>query len=205
LVVMNRAEAVIALGSPGAELDGVEGIVYDTDSWELTPVVERRTLPAVTGEIARLAHGRGLKLISAPGIGLLRTLRPGIADVFSPSGFRAFLELQLIGALATRSDVVVLQSQGLSADAVNFKWFVQEAAGQARRANPRVEVIALLATTVRGHQVSGSQLSQLVSITESIVDGYWLHISAPSLRCPSCGPANPEVGIDLFRRLAGSD
>jgi len=205
LVVMNRAKAVSAIGPLAGDLEGVEGIVYDTDSWDLTPLVERRTLPTITGEIARLAHGRGLKMISAPGIGLLRTLRPRVGDVFSVAGFRAFLELQLIGALAKQSDVVVLQSQGLSADAVNFKWFVQEAAEQARRANPRVEVIALLDTSVRGRRVSASQLSQVVSMTRSIVDGYWLHISGPSRRCPSCGPAYPEVGIDLFRQLADSD
>lgn len=204
-VATNRGEAMSTLELGEAGLEGVDGIVYDTDSWELTPPVERRTLPAVTREIARLAHRRGLRMISAPGIGLLRTLRPGIEDVFSVAGFRAFLQLQLIGDLATESDTVVIQSQGLSADPENFRWFVREAADQAKRANPRVEVIALLATTARGHRISASQLSQLVAMTAGIVDGYWLHLSAPSQRCPSCDPPYPEVAIDLFRRLANSD
>jgi hypothetical protein len=92
-----------------------------------------------------------------------------------------------------------LQAQSLERDTGTHAAFVRAAAGQARRANPRVTVLAGLSTNPPGAEVSSQQLTAAIRATSGIVNGYWLNIPGRGQRCPTCNSPRPEVGRQALR------
>jgi len=175
---------------------GTRAVLYDPEAWPFTPASEQRDPVRATRQAMDIAHAHGLKLIVAPALNLT-TVRPGAAG----PRWRRFLGQGLAGALATVSDVIELQAQSLERDTGTYAAFVRAAAAQARRANPRITVLAGLSTNPPGGPVSSQQLTAAIRATSGIVSGYWLNIPGRGPRCPTCSSPRPEIGRQALQEI----
>ena len=175
---------------------GTRAVLYDPEAWSFTPAREQRDPARAARQAMGVAHAHGLKLIVAPALNLM-TVRPG------PAGprWRQFLDLGLAGALARACDVIELQAQSLERDTATYAAFVRAAAAQARRANPRVTVLAGLSTNPPGAEVNSQQLTAAIRATSGLVGGYWLNIPGRGPRCPTCNGPRPQVGLQALREI----
>lgn len=177
--------------------NGAGAVLYDPEAWPFTPGQEQREPAAATARAAALAHRHGLRLIVAPALSLTQVLAPG----GRAPRWRRFLGLGLAAATARAADVFEAQAQSLVRDTGSYERFVRAAAGQARAANPGIQVLAGLSTNPPGAPVTLSQLTAAVRATRQLVDGYWLNIPRPGRHCPACNPPRPDLGIALLREF----
>jgi hypothetical protein len=175
---------------------GTRAVLYDPEAWSFTPAREQRDPARAARQAMDVAHAHGLKLIVAPALNLT-TVRPGQAG----PRWRQFLDLGLAGALARACDVIELQAQSLERDTATYAAFVRAAAAQARRANPRVTVLAGLSTNPPGAEVSSQQLTAAIGATSGLVSGYWLNIPGRGPRCPTCNAPRPQVGLQALQEI----
>ena len=175
---------------------GTRAVLYDPEAWSFTPAPEQRDPARAARQAMDIAHAHGLKLIVAPALNLT-TVRPG------PAGprWRQFLDLGLAGALARVCGVIELQAQSLERDTGTYAAFVGAAAAQARRANPRVAVLAGLSTNPPGAEVNSQQLTAAIRATSGLVSGYWLNIPGRGPHCPTCNAPRPEVGLQALQKI----
>jgi hypothetical protein len=183
--------------SGGQLPDGTRALLYDPETWALTPRTEQLNPAGAARRALDIAHAHGLSLIVAPALNLA-TASP------APGGgprWRQFLRLHLAGAIAKVTDVLELQAQSLERSTSTYAEFVREAAAQARAANPRVAILAGLSTNPPGAKVTSQQLAAAMHATRGIVDGYWLNIPGRGPRCPTCNSPRPDVGRAALRAV----
>ncbi|HWG65410.1 MAG TPA: hypothetical protein VG253_27310 [Streptosporangiaceae bacterium] len=196
---------VVTFGS-AAEMDhavtggnlppGTKALLYDPEVWSFTPVGEQHNPAAAARAAKAVAQAHGLQLISAPALNLT-----GVLGGHGGPRWRQFLDLGIIAQMARTSNVIELQAQSLERNAVVYEKFVRAAAAQARRANPRVTVLAGLSTNPPGPLVTSQHLAAVIRATWHVVDGYWLNIPGRGPRCPKCNAPNPEVGRAALRAV----
>jgi hypothetical protein len=191
------AEMKEKLGTP----TGIWGVLYDPESWEFTPLEERRNVPYYAAEAARLAHSRGLQFIVTPATNLVRALVPPRPDRKFKDSVEDLGRLKLATQIAPAADVYEIQSQGAADERELFLRYVTQEAAQVRAANPRAILLAGLSTNPHGLQVTGQQVFQEVLDTLHLVEGYWLNVPQGGPTCPTCGPARPAVAIQLLELL----
>jgi hypothetical protein len=175
---------------------GTRAVLYDPEAWSFTPADEQRDPARAAATAAGLAHAHGLQLIVAPALNLTTVLAPGSAP-----RWQRFLGLRLAAELARVADVIDLQAQSLERSPGTYEAFVREAARQARAARPGVRVVAGLSTNPPGAVVGSQQLVTAIQVSWPAVDGYWLNIPGRGPRCPTCGPARPDVGIAALQAV----
>jgi hypothetical protein len=103
--------------------------------------------------------------------------------------------------MAKVADMIELQAQNLERDSGTYATFVREAAAQARAAHPGVTVLAGLSTNPPGALVGSDQLVAAIDASRAFVEGYWLNIPGPGVRCPTCNQKRPGVGIEALRAV----
>jgi hypothetical protein len=186
------------LAGPGLPA-GTTAVIYDNEHWRFTPAAEQRD-PARYEELAaKLAHAHHLLFISTPAVDLTDVLAPRQSDHYA-----AYLRLGLAASAARYADVIDIQAQGSETSLPTFTPFVQAAAAQARRANPRVIVLAGISTNPSGQHVSSAQFTDAFSAVRADVNGYWLSIPSHGPGCPNCGKPQPGVAVPLLRMIARS-
>ncbi len=196
-VVTFASAAAIKQAVTGGQIPAdTYGVLYDPEAWSFTPPAEQRDPVGAAAEAAAAAHAHGLRFIVTPALNLTTALAPG-----GLPRWQAFLRLGLAGRMAQVADVIELQAQSLERNAATYTAFVEAAASQANRANPRVTVLAGLSTNPPGAVVNSQQLISAMEATRSLVAGYWLNIPGQGTRCPTCNPPRPDIGIQLLRQL----
>jgi hypothetical protein len=175
-----------------------EGIIYDNENWQFTPVEEQQNPAHYEKLAADLVHAHGLLFLTAPGVDLVTVLAP--ENRTTP--YDAYLRLGIAADAARYADVVDIQAQGSERDTTFYANFVVQAAAQARQANPNVLVLAGISTNPSGQQVTANDILRAIAATRDSVDGYWFSIPSPSEYCPSCNSFRPDIAIEVLRRLA---
>lgn|GEM_PF-975095 len=186
----------VALARRLPDGSGTRLVILDLEHWSLTPRIEQRH-PARYYRLAfRTAKRKGFLLLATPSANLVRARS-------SPSvpGFTAFLRSGLIGRVARTAAIVEVQAQGFERSTSLYRQFVQDAADQARDANPHVAVIAGLSTNPGGRGVPAAQLRRDALAVRPYVDGFWLNIPRRSRACPRCGVARPDIAAGLLVEL----
>ena len=79
--------------------------------------------------------------------------------------------------------------------------FVDQAAYQARTANPNIVVLAGISTNPGSLSVTAGNLFQASYATRDSVDGYWLNIPNPGAECPRCKSPRPDIALELLHML----
>jgi hypothetical protein len=150
---------------------GTRWVAYDNEAWEATPQREQRDPVHYETLFANLAHSHGYKVMLMPA----QDLVPGF--VHDSNAWPQYLSLGLASASGRLADIYEIQAQPYELAAFrqagDFQNYVQQAAAQARAANPNVIVFAGLST----QRVStAAQLTQDFAATRALVAGYWLNI-----------------------------
>jgi hypothetical protein len=185
--------SALATGSLPA---GTQAVLYDDESWSLTPAAQQRDPARYEQLAANLVHEHHLLFISTPATDLTDVLAPGATDHYA-----AYLKLNIAADAARYADVIDIQAQGSEANLATFVPFVKAAAAQARQASRRVIVLAGISTNPSGQQVSAAQLIAAVVAVRPFVNGFWLNIPSAGRACPRCGVARPQVAVPLLRML----
>jgi hypothetical protein len=94
---------------------------------------------------------------------------------------QAYLRCRLATG-AAQGGVFVVQSQIDELNVTGFRRFITEASRQARATNPRVAVVAQLATAPNGHPVAGPQLVAAARSVSGMVQGFSLNARGTDLR-----------------------
>jgi hypothetical protein len=179
---------------------GVEAVLYDNESWILTPSAEQQDPARYDALAAEAAHHGNLRFIAAPAMDLVTVLGTQPGEKHSD----AYLRIGLARMAAANADVIDLQAQSLENSLADYTHFVDLAAAQARAAKPNVTVIAGLSTNPRGVATSPEQLLADVNATRAFVQGYWLNVPAASAACPDCGAPRGDVAATFLGQLLGT-
>lgn len=178
----------------------IKAVLYDNESWILTPSEEQRDPARYDALAAQAAHNRNLRFMAAPAMDLVTVLGTQPGEKHSD----AYLRLGLARMAAANADVVDIQAQSLENSLADYTHFVQMAASQAHVARPNVTVVAGLSTNPRGVAVSPGQLLADVNATRTFVQGYWLNVPAASAACPDCGSPRGDVAAAFLALLLGT-
>ena len=193
---VSEIKGALATGLLGPE---IKGVMYDQEKWKFTPEEEQRNPSRYLKMAADLVHSKGLLFLTAPAVNLVTVLEPGAnGDRMS----EAYLRRGLAADAARYADVFDIQAQRFEADASVYEAFVREAAAQARKANPKVIVLAGISTEPIGRSVTADDILRAISATRGIVDGYWFNIPQPSEYSPNAKEFRPDIAVDVLRRLA---
>lgn len=159
-------------------IPGVRMVAYDLEFFHLTPVAERRNPLAYLRAFALAARASGYQPILIPGRDLVR--QPGAACGLRPglTISQAYLNCGLPGT-AANAPIYVIQSAPVETNLPALRQLVQQSAAQARRANPKVIVLATLATAPNGVPVTSSAITMAARAIQPYVQGFELN-SRPS-------------------------
>jgi hypothetical protein len=151
----------------------VHAVLYDIEKWPATPPGEQQHPQAFMRRFSALARAHGLLPILAPARDL--ALVPGgtCARRGSENLSQAYIRCGLAGADQGAAALVV-QSQAEEFSVPAFRHFVAAVARQARAGNPRIAVLAQLATAPLGQPASVPQLVSAARSVHSLVDGFSL-------------------------------
>jgi hypothetical protein len=173
---------------------GTKAVLYDPESWSLTPASEQSNPVQAATQAASLAHSHGLQFIVTPALDLTTVLDPGSSAPL----WQRYLNLGLARSMAKIADVVELQAQSLERSSGTYATFVREAAAQAQAANPDISLMAGLSTNPPGAAVSSQELTAAIQISQADVNGYWLNIPSAGPQCPNCNAAQPGIGAAVL-------
>lgn len=192
--------AMQAAFSSGSVGPNISAVIYDNEYWPQTPVGEQQNPALYYKQAAALAHAHGLQLIAAPATDLVSVLSPG----FTGNRYTEFVRLGIAGAAAKYADIYEIQAQGTDTNVNQYTSFVEQAASQARAANPKVTVLAGLSTKTAVKVVTAAQLFAAVQATSGVVSGYWMNIPGQSVACPSCGVPQPAIAQELLQLVSNA-
>jgi hypothetical protein len=189
-------------------LGNVSYVLYDNESWSMTPSNEQADPGTYMSDFVGTAHANGLKAILAPSLDL--TTKMTSCDVSAKPSWENYLTNcdlpALVGAAAP--DVYSIQAQSLQNDTSSssncgcYDWFVAQAAAEAQAVNPIGQVLGGLSTNPEGSTTSGATMYSDTTATMGAVSGYWLNVPEQSSSCPTCQPGGvPGVAVDYLALL----
>ena len=138
----------LEMGTLGSE---IKGVMYDYETWGFTPVEEQKDPAGYVKQAAKLVHARGLLFLTAPAVNLAEVMKPNSSPAQRD---QTYLRLGIAADAARYADVFDIQAQRFESDTQHYANFVQQAAMQARQANPNVLVLAGISTQPIGQQVT---------------------------------------------------
>jgi hypothetical protein len=151
----------------------VHAVLYDIEKWPATPRYEQQQPLVYMRRFSALARAHGLLPILAPARDL--TLVTGGSCL--KRGSENLSEAYIRCGLATADQgaaALVVQSQAEEFNPAAFRRFLSMVARQARAANPRIAVLAQLATAPLGQAASVPQLVAAARSVHGLVQGYSL-------------------------------
>ncbi len=151
----------------------VHAVLYDIEKWPGTPLNEQRNPQVYMRRFSALARAHGLLPILAPARDLALVPGGSCAKRGSENLSEAFIRCGLAGADQGAAALVV-QSQAEEFNVTAFRHFVAALARQARAGNPRIAVLAQLATAPLGQPASVPQLVSAARSVHRLVDGFSL-------------------------------
>jgi hypothetical protein len=151
----------------------VHAVLYDIEKWPATPRDEQQQPQVYMRRFSALARAHGLLPILAPARDL--TLVPGGSCV--KRGGENLSEAYIRCGIATAdagAAALVVQSQIEEFNVAAYRRFLSVVARQARVGNPRIAVLAQLATAPLGQPASVPQLVAAARSVHGLVQGFSL-------------------------------
>ncbi len=158
-------------------------VLLDMEPWNLTPHSEYVDIPLYEQLSAEMVHAHGMKIMCSP------LTKDYITD-------------DVAGSAARYADAIDIQAQPWDGHVSTYKSLVDEAAKQARAANPNVLVGAGVATDSTGVPITGAQMYAAYESVRPVLDWYWLNAAVWS-NGKGCAPDGcPDAAIDFLRLLS---
>lgn len=155
-----------------------KAILLDQENWEgscisspadpCTPSTDLKNPVTYATEASQAVHAAGLTFVTAPAIDLFGSGQLPCSVKY----WQCYLNYDMAGKMAAISDVIDIQAQSLGDTPATYQSFVDQAAAQARAANPKVVILAGLSTS----DASASQMETDVADTSNVVSGYWMNV-----------------------------
>jgi len=136
-------------------------VMYDPEKWAQTPLSEQQDPTTYMTLFGQLAHAHGLKVIQAPAMDLAYVTGSVIPRKLHESAAAWWLRVNIAGAAAAAGDIVNIQDESLTANLSAYDWLFNNAAAQARAANPNIQVYSELST-------ANGTLGQMVATAQSV-------------------------------------
>ena len=131
-------------------IPGVKFVVDDLEDLGITPRAERKEpIPAMKG-FAHAAHARGYQPILIPGRDLMLVSGAMCSQQRGHTISQSYLRCGLPAAAAAYAPIYVIQAAAVETNLTALRQLVQEAAAQARKANPKVTIFATLSVSPNG-------------------------------------------------------
>jgi hypothetical protein len=178
----------------------IKGVLYDYEKWAFTPIAEQKNPIGYVKRAADLVRAQGHRFLTSPSANLVKVMAPETGKTDAEM-FEAYLRLGLAADGARYADAYVAQGQRALQDTNVFAHFIRQAAAQARRANPDVEVIAGISTNPIGRRVVVDDLVRAINATRTVVDGYWMNIPTRNDYSPDVNEYRPDIAIEVIRRV----
>lgn len=186
--------------------EGTGAVLYDAESWQHTPEVQKESVAALRTYYHRAAeaahaHKPRLLLIATPATDLVDVLSPGLPF---PERYDKFIQLGIAAAAARYADVYESQGQGLEDWEDNpsaYASFTQRAAQQASGANPKVRNLGGLSTNPNGKEKSAEVLLAAAQASAGSVAGWWINDPSHGPKCEGCKGPFPEMIVDFLKGL----
>jgi hypothetical protein len=156
-------------------------VLYDIEKWGATPWAEQQNPRAYMLRFSKLARAHGLLPILAPGRDLVLVHGAPCVKRGSENLSEAYIRCDLAGADAHAAALVV-QTQVNQSDVRAFRGFLLQAVRQARAGNPRVAVLAQLATAPLGRPASLAELVSAARSVNGLVQGFSLNIRVADIQ-----------------------
>lgn len=123
------------------------------------------------------------------------------SDCFKQNGEtldQAFIRCNIAGdAAKAGADIVSLQFQADEATPTTYANYTNQAAAQARAANPGVTVWAQLTTAISGSVQSSCTLYNAYTSIKNSVSGFWINVGS--------GGTEPQVGINFLKDIIANN
>lgn len=148
-------------------------VLYDPESWTLTPHAEQLDPAAYLSQFAALAHSRGAKVIATPARDLTAVTGSKAARQAGETTDAAYL--RTLPSACYRCDVLECQAQ---ADQHNVTAYRALVAGAKAEIPPCQPLWAGLTTLRKGN--TPAQLHACYEAVAPIVDGFWLNTDGPT-------------------------
>jgi hypothetical protein len=153
----------------------VRAVMYDPEKWAATPAAEQREPRAYMTRFSELARAHDLVPILAPARDLV-LVRGGSCEKQDGENLnQAYIRCGLATAVRG-AGALVIQSQANQFDVAAFRRFVAAVTGRARAVNPRIAVLAQLATAPLGQEASVPQLLVAARSVAGIADGLSINV-----------------------------
>jgi hypothetical protein len=178
----------------------IRAVLYDPESWQFTPAAQQQDPAHYAQQFVQAARQHGLIPILAPGMDLSKVLAPS-ASTNSSGYLQVRLPAAMAQALSGGTGYVVIQSQSLERSPAEYLSVVQAAVAQIASQDAQIKVLGVLSTNPSGGPVTAQELLTDVQLTRGLVAGYWLNVPGAGPSCPSCGPTDPSLGLQV---LAGA-
>jgi hypothetical protein len=160
-------------------IPGVKFVADDLEDLGITPSAERKEPIPAMKEFAHVAHSHGYQPVLIPGrdlmlvSGAMCAKRPG----FTIS--QSYLDCGLPAA-AAYAPIYVIQAASVETNLPALRQLVQEAAYQARKANPNVTIFATLSVSPNGAFVPYTAVIQAAKAIRPYVQGFEMNNVRPS-------------------------
>jgi len=160
-------------------IPGVKVVVDDLEDLGITPRVEREDpMPAMKG-FGHAADSSGYRPILVPGRDLMLVSGAACSQQRGNTISQSYLHCDLPEA-AAYSPIFVIQAAAVETNLPALKQLVQQAAAEARRANPHVIIFATLSVSPNGLFVNSSAVVAAAKLIRPYVQGYAMNNIRPS-------------------------
>jgi hypothetical protein len=170
--------------SGGAIAAGVVAVRYDNESWTQTPANEQADPVTFMRGFVTLAHANHLRAVLTPALDLMSNGAAACHAMTGETLDAAYLRCRIPEAAAMAgADVFDIQAQSLQTTTTAWTTLVQNAATQARVANPGLIIVAGLTTDRTGDTAANlyAAATSVVSLSmPTLVTGFWLNSMASS-------------------------
>jgi hypothetical protein len=189
---------------------GTTYVVYDNESWSMTPSDEQANPGMYMAEFVAAAHRYGYKAILAPSVDLEKDMPCYKRSDSAWNNYLTDCDLPRLAAEA-HPDVYEIQAQRYEDDTTAdtdcgcYRWFVDQAAKTAASIVPGLDIRAGLASNQDGTVSTAQALYTDTVNTRGAVDGYWLNVPVQSSACPKCSVSgDPQVAAGYLEMLGYS-
>jgi hypothetical protein len=160
-------------------IPGVKFVADDLEDLGLAPAVEQKEpIPAMKG-FAHAADTHGYQPVLIPGRDLMLVSGAMCAKQPGHTISQSYLHCGLPAA-AAYTPIYVIQSAAVETNLPALRQLVQEAAAQARKANPHVTIFATLSVSPNGTFVPYTAVVQAAKAIRPYVQGFEMNNIRPS-------------------------
>jgi hypothetical protein len=161
-------------------IPGVKFVVDDLEDLGITPRAERKEpIPAMKG-FAHAAHARGYQPVLIPGRDLMLVSGAMCSQQRGHTISQSYLSCHLPAAAAAYAPIYVIQAAAVETNLTALRQLVQEAAAQARKANPNVTIFATLSVSPNGAYAPAIAVVRAAEAIRPYVQGFEMNNIRPS-------------------------